>query len=255
MSPETVLVFLVFLVFSISPSSAQVSGQNGAVVKKNKSEIHCLPPGRINASLVEGDTSLALKITQACIDEYRANSSNSSVFYVGYYFCAKSQIEAMAQDLDASARSLAEAEDYARDHASWFNSPLLNWSDVLVATKGLQLEKDGNTVAATKLYTEHKGHRSYSRLALLALKDGKDVEAERLARQSLALDKSYPTAHFVIAALNEKRGEQSEAVAEYRSALAFMVGPDNPEPNDFLPVRVAENALTKTALRRLQDGK
>lgn len=211
--------------------------------------------------LLRGDLPLALTYSQENVSHYKALTANLpiggpldgdgvlNVLNAGFHLCATAQIQAMMGDSKAAEESISEAEEYAKNWSAFYNSPILVWSDVIEVTEGFQMEKAGNIDPAKKVYAEHPSRYTLSRLAFLFLLESDDNEATHWARETLAVDPKNPTAHVVLAAISEKKGDRSNALRSYENALRYMKTGE--ERHIFLPVYYAEYPTAKKAIERL----
>jgi len=241
---------LMILVLSLAPYSvlAQPSPPNAC------------EPGEIDVRIVNNDLNGALNVSRACVAHFKATVTKSpkealtgyewlDLLSWAYHLCAQAQVQAMMGDRAGADASIKAAEDVYRDWRPWFDSPVVDWASVIDATKGFVLEKSGNIDAAKRWYLEHRSEYATGRLAVLALSDPNNDDAIRYARGLLAVGAKNPTAHVVMGAVLESRGQKAEALTEYQTAVHQMTKAEL--QNEFLPIAVAESARAKSAIARL----
>jgi hypothetical protein len=241
---------LMILVLSFAPSSAlaQASPTNNC------------EPWEIQAHIVANDLNGALKYSEECVAYHMAESPKNPntpvpfgllhVLEWGFHLCGRAQVQAMMGDKTGADASIKEAEKVSGgDWKPSFDFSMNNWPETIEPTIGFVLEKSGDIEGAKHWYFEHRSNYATERLAVLALYDSNIQDAARYAGELLAGGAKDPTAHVVMGAVLETKGEKTEALAEYQIGLHQMTREEL--DHNFFPIVVAESSRAKLAIARL----
>jgi|GEM_PF-4738969 len=236
------IFYSVLMIITITVSSGGAQGRDPQQLTR------FVVRGEFAAAIDESDRLVADFQKLVRSDPDRKDSwTTVHILEVGYYTCAKAQVLALKGDHRDAELVLKDAEYYAASHPDEFASALAaaGWKQIVEATRGLILEKEGKRDAARKTYQETDSEYARGRLALMSLKEGDEAEARRLALQDI----SEPTADLVLGRLEEKAQNPGTARKWYDKAWTQI----QTAKNQFMPIYFCEGKAILEALERLKN--
>ena len=229
------------------------------------------PPGfypcysyRIYRNLLNGEPARALADLQQCAESYKSKTSHLTpgdalkqsewldVLTLSRFQCAVVQINAINGNHKAAAALLSEIK---KNSQSWWHTNQLfigdGWRTLLEATEGFLIEAKADLPSAKQWYAAHPSRYTLGRLAVLQLSESLHEAAWESAQKALALDFGSASAHYVVGAISEIRGDHSQARKSFEAANRSIAGDSErlQKPRDRQwPLRFLEAGKIRTAL-------
>ena len=220
---------------------------------------------RIYQNLLNGEPARALADLQQCAESYKSKTGHltpgdalkpsewSDVLTLSKFQCAVVQINAINGNHKAAAALLSEIK---KNSQSWWHTNQFisdGWRTLIEATEGFLIEAKADLPSAKQWYAAHPSRYTLGRLAVLQLSESRHEAAWESAQKALALDFGSASAHYVVGAISEIRGDLSQARKSFEAANRSIAGDSERLQKPRIrhwPLRFLEAGKIRAALKR-----
>ncbi len=205
-SPEEVTPEALGLISLINLDSGSIE-----IARKQANGVLAVSPYNVDALIVE-----------ASMQVFHQNINNANELldrclqampHIGRAWSLKGQVAFLSFDFDSAFSHLTQALIYMKDHIGTWH--LYAWT-CLLRNQITEAKEAFNT----SLELNNKFGDTYGGLAVIAFVENDIVSAEKLAKKGLRLDKSSASSHYAKSLLEEKAGDEQQAISRIKELLS-----------------------------------